>query len=629
LLLSVNKNFAQQDTLSLKVVEVTANKNNLTQFGKRTEVVDSLTREQFRFNTIADILSFNSQVFIKSYGPGAIATTALRGGNASQTAVMWNGFNLQNAMLGQVDLSLLPSVLFDQVEVEYGGSSSLWGSGAVGGSIHLNNKQLFGRGFTTATQLCSGSFGAYKLAAKIGYGTSRFVSTTQLYLLGAKNNYSYKDTTDKENQEKQVKHAAYDFKGIMQQFKFLINARQILVVDAWANMNDRQLPAFNLTAQSKTYQSDAALRISANWSYIKNKLKSVVKAACFNDRINYTDSLLDVSSKSKVRTVIAENENYVDWGANHQFHTGLSFSNSSGLTDSYASTKNISRVSLIAGNKFSLLQKKLVVYGAIRAEYFSVGRLPVTGNLSLEFKPTRDLTLGTNVARVYRQPTLNELYWVPGGNVNIKPEEGYTAEGNMMYRLRFKKAQVSFSGSVFSRLIDNWILWIPGPSGNPAPLNIQKVWSRGSETSTKFDYGKSKLRAGAVFGTSYVLSTVASVAQDGNASAGRQLIYTPRYTFNGSVYITMDKTALSFYHQYTGFRFTTSDNSEWLSPYQVSSVRLSGPLYHKDEFSFFIYGACNNLFGTNYMVVSGRPMPQRNYEIGVTLKTTKRKQTVN
>ncbi|MDP1803305.1 MAG: Plug domain-containing protein, partial [Bacteroidota bacterium] len=116
-----------QDTVSLQSVEVIEKKIQLSQIGKKTEQIDSTIKEQFKLNSIADLLSLNTPVFIKNYGPGALATTAFRGGNAAQTAILWNGFNLQNAMLGQSDLSLMPSFLFENIDVEYGGSSSLWG----------------------------------------------------------------------------------------------------------------------------------------------------------------------------------------------------------------------------------------------------------------------------------------------------------------------------------------------------------------------------------------------------------------------------------------------------------------------------------------------------------------------
>ncbi|HOZ86219.1 MAG TPA: hypothetical protein PL029_00610, partial [Bacteroidia bacterium] len=65
-----------QDTVSLRTVEVVARKSSLSQIGKKTQALDSVVKEQFRFSSVADLIAFNSPVFIKSYGPGALATTA-------------------------------------------------------------------------------------------------------------------------------------------------------------------------------------------------------------------------------------------------------------------------------------------------------------------------------------------------------------------------------------------------------------------------------------------------------------------------------------------------------------------------------------------------------------------------
>jgi hypothetical protein len=136
-----------QDTTLLQTVNVTALKSLDFSAGKRTDQIDSSTKQNFTFHSLADLLQLNSGIFIKNYGPGALAGTSMRGGNASQTAILWNGINIQNAMLGQNDLSLLPSVMFNDMKVEYGGSSALWGSGAVAGSILLGNKANFKKGF--------------------------------------------------------------------------------------------------------------------------------------------------------------------------------------------------------------------------------------------------------------------------------------------------------------------------------------------------------------------------------------------------------------------------------------------------------------------------------------------------
>ncbi len=609
-----------QDTVPLQSVEVIAKKIQLSQIGKKTEQIDSTIKEQFKLNSIADLLSLNTPIFIKNYGPGALATTAFRGGNASQTAILWNGFNLQNAMLGQSDLSLMPSFLFENIDVEYGGSSSLWGSGAVGGSIHLNNRPLFDQGLKAMTNFGAGSFGLKNISTNVLFSNHRFISSSKIYDSRSTNNFNYQDTTDKEYPIKQQKNASYDFLGLMQELKFLINSKNILSVNAWLNTNKRRLPSFSPQAESKTYQRDDATRITANWSFINSKFRSGVRAGFFEDKINYTDSLISLFSKSKTRTIIAENENYLNWHRHHQLNFGINFSSSSAFTNNYESTKTLSRASLLVGNKFSFLEDKWLTYVSARAEYFSVGTLPVTGNVSTEYNLTKHFVLMASTAKVYRQPTLNELYWLPGGNINLKPEQGYTYEGSINYKTQISNVSLFISGAAYSRKIDNWILWVPGVNGNPSPINVQQVWCRGTETTWKIHYYKNKFSYKVNVVTSYVLSTVEANAQENDNTVSKQLIYTPRYTVNANILLGYNKMALTFFNQYVGYRFTTSDNSQWLNPYQVSSLRLNYSVDSKLA-DFIVFAACNNLLNKNYTVLSGRPMPLRNYEFGITIKT--------
>lgn len=609
-----------QDTVSLRDVEISAKKTELSQIGKKTQTIDSTVKEQFKYSSIADLLSYNSSVFIKNYGPGAIATTSFRGGNASQTAILWNGFNLQNAMLGQSDLSLMPAILFENVGIEYGGSSSLWGGGAIAGSIHLNNKTSFDQGLISSVNLGVGSFGFLNGSASVLVSKKRFVSSTKLYLNGSQNNFKYKDPLDKENQNKRQKNAEYNFKGLMQEFKFLINARQILSVNAWLNTNQRHLPNYPGNSESKIYQKDEAVRLSANWTYVENKFKSVIRGGYFIDAIDYTDSISRIFSKSKVKTTMLENENYFNLHKNYQLNVAVNVLSSSANTENYSSVKTLSRASLLVGNKISFLKERLTSYISVRAEYFSVGTLPVTGNISEEYKITKQISARINAARVYRQPTLNELYWTPGGNIHLKPEQGYTYEGEINYSKQLNALLFFISGSAYSRMIDNWILWVPGPNNNSTPVNIQKVWSRGTETSWRVNYHRNKFRAGVSLITAYVLSTVQSNALENDNTKDKQLIYTPRYTVNGNVSLGYSKTDVIFYHQYSGYRFISSDNLSWLDPYHVSSLRCNYKINFK-ELNVSLFAACNNLFNTNYSVLAGRPMSLRNYEFGISIQT--------
>jgi vitamin B12 transporter len=611
-----------QDTVALKAVEVSAQKSVLSRFGKKTETVDSLVQQQFKFLSVAELLNSASATFIKTYGPGSLASTAFRGGSASQTALLWNGFNLQNTMLGQTDLALLPSILFDKVEIEYGGSSSLWGSGAVGGSIHLNNRAPFGRGFYTTTSLGAGSFGKTNAATSISLSYKRFVSSTKIYFQDAENNYNYKDFTDKESPEKKMKNASYHFKGMLQELRFLLTEKQSLSVNFWASENERKLPGFTVTSESKGFQYDNALRGAVKWAYEGKKLNSGTNGAVFSERLDFSDSLSNQYGKSKVLTKIIENENFYKWFGN-TLNFGVNLTSSKAESNNYAGAKRAERIALLAGNKFYFFNQKLGVHVGGRAEYFSAGALPVTWNVSAEYKLNKHFLLSANAVKVYRQPSLNELYWVPGGNTALKPEKGYSQEGNFFYNTHLKHFSLKISGSIYSRKINDWILWVPGMNGNPAPVNLQQVWSRGAETSWSLNYEKNKFKAGISAATSYVLSTVSTSTQENSATLGRQLAYTPRYLVNSTFSLAYSRVQCFFFHQYVGYRFVTSDNTQWLDPYHNSSAKIS----YDGKISgvrFILFAGCNNLFNVNYAVLAGRPMPLRNFEFGITIQTSKK-----
>lgn len=609
-----------QDTIALSDVEIITDRRIFSQTGKKTERTDSLVKAQFRSGSVAELLAYSSPVFIKRYGPGGIATTSFRGGNAAQTAVVWNGLNLQNAMLGETDLSLLPSVLFDNVEIEYGGSSSAWGSGAMAGSIHLNNKARFGEGANFLVNAFRGSFGLNNVSGKLQFSNRRLASRTVFYATDSRNDFRYYGTQAGHRIDQRQQHAGYHFRGILQEIRFTAG-RHLFSANAWLNDYNRRVPGFAGT-ESKTYQYDAAQRFSFSWQFEKRRWAVMTRAGFFAERLDYTDSLATLFAKSKIRTSTVENDSYFGWRDNQRLHIGVSASSNEAVTEDYGGSRSLSRASLTAGNKSYFFDRKVAVIGTVRLEGFSTGATPVTGNVSSEYEPVKGLTLLANLAKIYRHPTLNQLYWIPGGNTSLLPEQGYAAEGSASYERKIRRCEFSVSGAGYSRMIDNWMLWVPGGSGFPRAANVQKVWSRGTEMNLKLVFAGKKIGAGGGILTGYVLSTVEKDRQENSAATGKQLIYTPRYTANGQLYVMYRNASLIFFQHYTGYRFTASDHSQWLEPFYVSSVRLNYKARIR-SLSVVLYAACNNLFDADYQVMEGRPMPLRNYESGLTISIHK------
>ncbi len=160
--------------------------------GNRLQVLKDSTLEQNE-PVLSNLLKFNSPIYFKENGPGMVASAAFRGTTASQTAVVWNGININSQFTGQTDFNTILTSGYDRIVVRSGGGSVLYGSGAIGGSVHLNNDLDFGRGFKNELQLQAGSFssffGNYKTEyssekTSVQFGLSRYSSDNDFKYLG-------------------------------------------------------------------------------------------------------------------------------------------------------------------------------------------------------------------------------------------------------------------------------------------------------------------------------------------------------------------------------------------------------------------------------------------------------------
>src|SRR5690606_40881496 len=75
--------------------------------------------------------------------------------------VIWNGININSQTSGQTDFNAINSLSFDNITVKSGGGSVLYGSSAIGGSIHLNSDLAFYDTFENELFLKYGSFNTF------------------------------------------------------------------------------------------------------------------------------------------------------------------------------------------------------------------------------------------------------------------------------------------------------------------------------------------------------------------------------------------------------------------------------------------------------------------------------------
>ena len=212
------------------IKEVTVIANRLDNFSAGTKInpVDSLSMIQYNTRNLSDLLADESPLFIKSYGSGSLATSSFRGGSASHTAILWNGFNINSPMHGQSDLSLVPVDFSDNISIQYGGGSALWGSGAVGGAIHLNNTAKFDKGLSAKAAFSAGSFESYSRQLALELSRKKIVSSIKVFNHTAKNNFPYANEFVSENPTTVQSNAELKSHGLLAENYFLIGKNQKL-----------------------------------------------------------------------------------------------------------------------------------------------------------------------------------------------------------------------------------------------------------------------------------------------------------------------------------------------------------------------------------------------------------------
>ena len=107
----------------IREVNVTA-RRPMKEIGiQKTQLDTTILHENIALS-MADILTFNTSIFVKQYGRATLSTVAFRGTSPSHTQVTWNGMRINSPMLGMTDFSMIPSYFIDDASLLHGTTAS-------------------------------------------------------------------------------------------------------------------------------------------------------------------------------------------------------------------------------------------------------------------------------------------------------------------------------------------------------------------------------------------------------------------------------------------------------------------------------------------------------------------------
>ena len=655
---------AQRLSKGLHIPEVTIyGKRPMKDIGVQKTHLDSVVLKENIALSMADILTFNSSIFVKSYGRATLSTVSFRGTSPSHTQVTWNGMRINNPMLGMTDFSMIPSYFIDDASLLHGTSSVNETGGGLGGSVKLSTQPAEADGFGLQYVQGIGSFKTFDEFLRFTYGDNHWQSSTRVVYSSSPNDYSYRNHDKKENiydenmniigqyyPKEKNRSGAFKDMHLLQEIYYNTRKGDRFGLNTWYIKSNRELPMLTTDYGDENdfenRQREETFRGILSWDHMCSNWKIAVKSGYIHTQMAY-DYKRDAGngiltpmtrSRSKINTFYGQSEG-----------------------EYYIGKKWLFSANIAAHQHFVESRDKNIIRqdGNQAIVGYSKGRTELSGSTSVKWQPNerigmsmvlREEMYGENwtplipaffidgviskkgnimfkasASRNFRFPTLNDLYFLPGGNPDLKKECGWTYDVGISFA--FGKENVySLTGSAnwFDSHVEDWILWLPTTKGFFSPRNIKDVHAYGVELQSDFNISLGK---DWLLGLNGTFSWTPSINEGepfspADQSVGKQLPYVPEWSSTITGRLAWKKWSLLYKWCYYSQRYTMSSNDISLTgklpSYFMNNLTIERgiPLKWAD---LSLKGAVNNLFNEEYLSVLSRPMPGINFEFFISI----------
>jgi vitamin B12 transporter len=590
--------YSQRDSVVVNLNAFSLSISKVNDFSKGYSAIlisDSLVNRNIR--SLTDILKFNSFIYFKENGLGMVSSPSFRGTSASHTAVIWNGININSQLNGQVDFNAISANSYDNISVRSGGGSVLFGSGAIGGSIHLDNLIQFSKQEKHKLLANYGSFNTQHINYDYVKATDKSFINIGLGYNASDNDFKYLGS-NLTNENGSYLNYNFDVN-----YGYKINKKHQLKIYSSTFFADRNLSR-TLNAPSNDGYEDINSKNLLEWNFaLSSKEVITSRISYIFEKFKYFDNNQNKSNFSDGNT--QRKIGQIDY--NNSFSTKVKLNAILGFESVTASGSSFdTNTRNILSGVVSLnhqLTKKLSYGVQLRQDVQNDFDSPFLYSLGIEQKFSEKYTLSFNTSKNFRIPTFNDLYWQPGGNINLKPEDSYQFEIGNAISLK----NISFQVNGFYIKSSYLIQWIPNPSGVWSPTNTDETRNLGIEFSANY---KTSIKDHFI-----VINANYAYTDAKDLETNQQLISVPKNRLNGFVNYQY-KNWSAFY------QLLFNDDVQFLvdtiPAFQVSNVGVEyeiSTLKSNPNLGFVI----NNIYNTKYQNTLNRPMPGINFQITTTI----------
>jgi len=594
--------WGQSDTLKTVDLETNAFQKPVG-FQIKTLKIDSIELN----NRLSDVLTKESSVFVKQYGPGNLASISVRGTSSSQNQVFWNGIPMSSVTLGQVNLNLIRPLTSNSIKMIFGGGESGSYPGAIGSSIYLNNVLEFKKKTAFSYSGYYGAFESYRQNGIIAISDTTKAIMFSWNSARSLNNFEYYNTYNGAYQlreeTKQV-NLDYSLHAALKTSKHSQIKLNVLLGDS---KKDIPRPISINVPLEKQIQNDETRLVTLGWNYNK-KLNKIGLQWGHQKLRNYFDDLATTSKAS----VININQHFLQarmssrlskkskilWSWDSEF----SYVESTG----FESKKNRQLNFMNLGYIYTL-NREISLSLNIKPTKLDNQDIDVLSNVAIEYTPKSTLKVYGHLNNNVRYPTLNDLYWENGGNRSLSPERSIQLEIGAIKEIN--KTNINFNA--YNNRVNNWILWQPQTTGLWSPENVYKVNSYGIEVGVS--------RSFRCFKESYIdVNITSTLGRAYNVDTRKDLIYMPRRKFLYSIKYVTSLVNIQMQGETSSPFYITTDNTAYMPKYSIHNLRMSKVL-KLNNLKIQLNLEVNNILNSDFQVVANYPMPRRHVNFGFIL----------
>ena len=597
-------------------------------------------------HSVADAIRYFSGVQIKDYGGvGGLKTVNIRSMGTNHVGVFYDGIELGNAQNGTVDLGRFSLDNMEAVTLYNGQKSALLQPAkdfASAGSIYLQSRTprfAAGERQHVKSTFKTGSFGVVNPSIvwdrRLNERISSSVSAEYMYTTGRyKFTYRVEDSYDTTAVRRNGDVTAVRLEGgLFGSIKggywraktYLYRSERGYpgaVVKNKFSHEDRQWDT-NVFVQGsfrKEFSPRYSLLINAKYAYdYLHYLADPRRDEALmyvNNRYYQHETYVSVANQYALLPVWD-----VSFSADYQFNLL-----DADLTDFVYPRRHTQLLAVATALRFPSVKMHASLLGTLVQDHVrseaqgADNRAEWTPTVVVSYRPfsALDLNLRAFYKRIFRMPTLNDLYYTFIGNVDLEPE--YTNQYNL--GLTYAKEwgdrwlrRLEVQADVYYNEVENKIVAMPTSNFfRWTMVNLGKVEIRGIDLAlqTAWQWGKNWYLTGRV---NYTYQKAQDFTDPTDAYYGGQIPYIPWHSGSAVLNLNWREWEMNYSFIYTGERYSSRANIpvNYVLPWYTSDFSVSRT-QHWGKGDLKLTLEVNNLFNQQYEVVICYPMPGTNFK---------------